>query len=99
LAVLDVHISPRVLQAAILENTVDKHPLIEDYMLIFESLVFVSSHTHLTLPLAKHPGKLALASPSTLPRPWFAFSAEGVQRGYHLPGLDAIFPSVVITMR
>jgi hypothetical protein len=51
LAVLDVDVSARVLQAAILEGAVDEDPLVKNQVLVFEELVFVSSHQKSRLPL------------------------------------------------
>jgi hypothetical protein len=39
-----VNIAARILQAAILKGAVDKHPVIQNHVLVFEDLVFVSGH-------------------------------------------------------
>jgi hypothetical protein len=65
LAVLDVDIAPRILQAAVLKDAVDKHTLIENDMLIFKRSVFVSSHTRKPNPSLRIPGTPSL---SALPR-------------------------------
>jgi hypothetical protein len=51
LAVLDVHITSGILQAAILEGAIDKDPVVENQVLVFEDFVFVSSHQKSRLPL------------------------------------------------
>jgi len=44
LAVLDVHVPAGVFQAAIFERAVDKYPVIENQVLVFEDFIFVASH-------------------------------------------------------
>jgi hypothetical protein len=62
LAVLDVDVASRILQAAILEHAVDKHAVIEDDVLIFKCPIFVSSHTRTPGPLFGVYGNSALAA-------------------------------------
>ena len=52
LAVLHVDVAAGILQAAILEGAVDEDPVVQHQVLVFEKLVFVSSHqrTRLSLP-------------------------------------------------
>jgi len=52
LAVLDIDVSAGILQAAILESAVDEDPVVKHQVLVFEDLVFVSSHqqSRLSLP-------------------------------------------------
>jgi hypothetical protein len=52
LTVLYVDVAARILQAAILEGAVDEDPIVKNQVLVFEELVFVSSHqrTRLSLP-------------------------------------------------
>lgn len=42
--ILHVHVSTRVLQAAVLEGAVDEHAVVQDHVLIFENHIFVSRH-------------------------------------------------------
>jgi hypothetical protein len=58
LAVLYVDIAARILQAAILERTVDEDTVIKNQVLIFEDFVFVSGHQKLSLSLAGRGRKL-----------------------------------------
>jgi len=51
LAVLYVDVAAGVLQAAILEGTVDEDPLVKNQVLVLEELIFVSSHQRTRLPL------------------------------------------------
>ena len=51
LAVLYVDVASGILQAAILEGAVDEDPLVKNQVLVFEDLVFVSSHQRTRLPL------------------------------------------------
>jgi hypothetical protein len=44
LAVLDVHVTARVLEAAVLEDAIYKDAVVQDYMLIFECPVLIASH-------------------------------------------------------
>jgi hypothetical protein len=44
LAVLNVDVSAGILQAAILESAVDEDPVVQHQVLVFEDLIFVSSH-------------------------------------------------------
>jgi len=66
LAVLDVDIPPRILQAAILKNAVHKHTLIENNVLVFKRSVFVSSHIHEPSPLLRHLEILSVTAPLRL---------------------------------
>jgi hypothetical protein len=50
LAILDVNVSARILQAAILELAVDVDAIVQNHMLVLENLVFISIHR---LTLAK----------------------------------------------
>jgi len=51
LAVLYVDVAAGILQAAILERAVDEDPIVKNQVLVFEDLVFVSSHQKTRLPL------------------------------------------------
>jgi hypothetical protein len=51
LAGLYVDVAAGVLQAAILEGAVDEDPVVKNQVLVFEELVFVSSHQRTRLPL------------------------------------------------
>jgi hypothetical protein len=51
LAVLYVDVAAGILQAAILEGAVDEDPVVKNQVLVFEELVFVSSHQRRRLPL------------------------------------------------
>ena len=53
LAVLYVDVAARVLQAAILESAVDEDSVVKNKVLVFEDLVFVSSHPRRRLPLPR----------------------------------------------
>ena len=56
LAVLDVYIAPRILQAAVLEDAVDKHTLVKNDVLIFKCSIFESSHKREPVPLLMRSG-------------------------------------------
>jgi hypothetical protein len=60
LAVLDVNVTPGILQAAILEGAIDEDPVVEDQVLVFEDFVFVSSHEKPRLPLPGRDRKLRM---------------------------------------
>ena len=51
LAVLYIDVAAGVLQAAVLEGAVDEDPVVKNQVLVFEDLVFVSSHQNTRLPL------------------------------------------------
>jgi hypothetical protein len=44
LTVLDVNVVPGIFQAAILEGAVDEHPIVQNYVLVFEDFVLVPGH-------------------------------------------------------
>ena len=46
LAVLHVDVAARILKAAILEGTVDEHPVVQNEVLVLKDFVFVSSHVN-----------------------------------------------------
>ena len=60
LAVLYVDVAAGVLQAAILEGAVDEDPVVKNQVLVFEELVFVSSHQRTRLPLPCRCRKLTI---------------------------------------
>ena len=60
LAVLYVDVAAGVLQAAILEGAVDEDPVVKNQVLVFEELVFVSSHQKTRLPLPRCCRKLTI---------------------------------------
>ncbi len=64
LAILHVDVSAGILQAAILESAVDEDPVVKNQVLVFEDLVFVSSHQKSRLPLPGSSRKLGLNSPA-----------------------------------
>jgi hypothetical protein len=62
LAILDVNVSARILQATMLELTINEDAVIEDDVLIFKRLVLSSIHGRTSCGFAEAPG-LAKARP------------------------------------
>jgi len=60
LTVLHVDVTAGILQTAILERAVDKHPVVKNQVLVFEDFVFVSSHQKTRLPLPGGDRKLSV---------------------------------------
>jgi len=83
LAVLYVDVAAGVLQAAILEGAVDEDPVVKNQVLVFEELVFVSSHPRTRLPLPWSCRKLTINLIRRHLRSVRQRSAEPAEKRFH----------------